>query len=211
MPFGAAISAVGAVAGAGIGAYASNKASKQQAAMMQQALDLQKQYMGPYVQAGQDILPILKSLITPGANMTATLSQIPGFQFAQDWGQKAVKNLGTTMGLGGNVLSAGADYATGKAMSTYMPLVNALQSYANMGATAASGGASMGSNTLTGIGQASAAGTLGGANALATGIQGAGNAFLNYSLLSKLKGAGGGGDGVYGSGGGGSYYSGAEY
>lgn len=209
MPVGAAISAVGSIAGAGIGAFASNSASKQQAAALQAQLAFQKQYIdkyvAPYASAGQDILPLLKSLITPGANMTATLSQIPGFQFAQDWGQKAVKNLGTTMGLGGNVLSAGADYATGKAQQGYGQIVNALQAYGNMGAMAAGGATNAGVNaggTLGQIGQANAAGTLGMGNALAGGITGAGNAYLNYSLLSKLKGGGGAG---------GIYYSGSDY
>src|SRR4051812_2191487 len=123
MPMGAAIggiaSAVGSVGGALIGSNASRKASQQQAAALQAQLDFQKQYIekyvAPYASSGQSILPILQSLITPGANMTDTLSRIPGFTFAQDWGQKAVRNQGTTMGLGGNVLTAGADYATGKA------------------------------------------------------------------------------------------------
>src|SRR6185312_15238073 len=68
----------------------------------------------------------LQQLLTPGANMTATLSQIPGFQFAQDWGQQAARNQGTSMGLGGNTLTAGANYATGLAQQGYGNIVNAL-------------------------------------------------------------------------------------
>jgi hypothetical protein len=198
MPIGSAIGigALGSIGSALIGSNASKKASQQQAAMLQQALELQKQYLGPYVQAGQGVLPILQQLLTPGANMTQVLSQIPGFTFAQDWGQKAVKNLGTTMGLGGNVLTAGADYATGKAQQGYGGIVNALQNFANMGSSAASSAGTMGSNTLSAIGGAQAAGTLGSANALATGIQGLGNAALNYSLINRLTQQGGGG--VYG-------------
>ena len=67
----------------------------------------------PFANAGEAVAPTLTSLITPGANMTSTLEQIPGFQFAQQYGQKAITNQATTRGLSGNALTAGADYATG--------------------------------------------------------------------------------------------------
>ena len=100
MPIAAAIGAVGAVGAAGVGAYASNQASKQQQAGLTAALAQQKQMfntaqgaLSPYYTAGANYGGVLSSLLTPGPNRTSTLSQIPGFQFAQDWGQKAVQNL----------------------------------------------------------------------------------------------------------------------
>lgn len=174
---------------------------------------------GNVLQQGQgvvnSILPTLKSLLTPGPNMTSTLSQIPGFQFAQDWGQKAVQNLGTTTGLGGNVLKAGADYATGVAQQGFGGLVQQLQALLNSGSGLISTGAgtlasganalagaatgagssafsglnSLGStigNTLTGIGNSTASGILGSANALTSGLTGGANSITNSLLLSKL-------------------------
>ena len=88
------------------------------------------------------VMPTLQALLTPGANMTSTLSQIPGFQFAQDWGQKATQNLGTTTGLGGNVLTAGANYATGLAQQGWQGIVNSLLGVATQGNTLAGTGIS---------------------------------------------------------------------
>lgn len=121
----------------------------------------------------------LKSLLTPGANMTATLSQIPGFQFAQDWGQQAVANEGTKLGLGGNTLTAGANYATGLAQQGYGNIVNALQglmnggtSLANLGVASGTALGNLGSNVLsTGQGLLGTAG-----NTVGSLISGATNA-----------------------------------
>ncbi len=196
--------------------------------------------------AGQNtvnsVLPTLKALLTPGANMTGTLSQIPGFSFAQDWGQKAVTNIGTTTGLGGNTLKAGADYATGVAQQGWQGIVDRLLGTAQLGnqqsqvgsGVVSTGGALMAQpasalaygaintgnsafsnlntlggtigGTLTGIGNASAAGTLGSANAIASGLTGATGAGTNALFLSKLLGGGGGltgnpaAGGIYGPG-----------
>lgn len=210
MPVSAAISggisAIGSIGSGLLGYFGSQNAAKQQQQSQQQAMNLQQSMFGtaqnaltPFINAGQDALPTLKALLTPGANMSNVLSQIPGFQFAQDWGQKAVKNLGSTMGLGGNVLKAGADYATGAASSTYSSIVQALQNLANTGASggnALAGSAgqfgSMIGNTIGNIGNAGAAGTLGGTNALSGGLTGAtnagSNAFILNSLLSKAGG-----------------------
>src|SRR6202035_2344939 len=135
MPMSAAITggigALGSIGGALIGSSASQKASQQQVQLEQQALAMQQQMFGvaqgalsPYISNGADVGGTLKSLLTPGPNQTQTLSQLPSFQFAQDWGQKATQNLGTTTGLGGNVLTAGAKYATGLAQQGFSSLVN---------------------------------------------------------------------------------------
>jgi hypothetical protein len=226
MPIGATIGALGAVGSIGSGwlqSSAAKKASAQQVALGQQALAQQQQIFNtelgaanPLISLGEGAssgaLSTLQKLLTPGANMTDTLSQIPGFKFAQDWGQKAVQNIGTTTGLGGNTLKAGADYATGVAQQGFGSIVNPLMSLFQSGGNIATGAlsslTSAGNNasgnigqTLTGIGSSMAAGTLGSANALAGALGGAGGNIGNAFILSKLLGGGGGGGGgLYGGG-----------
>jgi hypothetical protein len=221
MPIGAAIGgglgAIGSIGGALLGSSAASKASQAQQALGQQALAQQlsmwNQARGsiqPVIDLGEGaatgaLSPLLK-LLTPGANMTQTLSQIPGFQFAQDWGQKAVQNLGTTTGLGGNTLTAGANFATGLAQQGYGNIVNSLnQLFATGAGTAANAAGALGGtaanfsgqigNTLQGIGQSQAQGILGSANALSGGLQGAAGGIGNALLLSRL--LGGGQSGIY--------------
>ncbi|HLH92067.1 MAG TPA: hypothetical protein VKX28_26845 [Xanthobacteraceae bacterium] len=203
MSFVAVAIAGSAAAGLG-GAYLTSQAAKnasnaqvqqgeaalaQQNALFQQGVGM----VQPYIDRGNTAGATLSSLLTPGPNQTATLSQIPGFTFAQDWGQKAVQNIGTVNGLGGNTLTAGANFATGQAQQGFGTLAQLLLGLTQTGGNAASSafgnatqtGANMAS-TLTGIGNAQAAGTLGSANALAGGLTNAGNAGLNGLLLSKL-------------------------
>lgn len=128
------------------------------------------------------VLPTLRALLTPGANMTDTLSKIPGFQFAQDWGQKAVQNLGTTTGLGGNVLKAGADYATGVAQQGYGSIVDRLMALFSGGVNTMG----VGANVL-GTGASTMAGP---ASALASGAISTGNsAFGNLNQLGATIGS----------------------
>lgn len=230
MPVGGLIAGglglAGSIGSSLIGANAAKDASNAQTSMGQQALALQQQLFGKAQGAIQPVIDLsmggalnalstLQKLLTPGANQTQTLSQIPGFQFTQDWGQKAVQNIGTTTGLGGNVLKAGADYATGAAQQGFGNIVGYLQnlfstslggasSGANALAGAAGGAASTMGSTLTGIGNSQASGILGSANALSTGVQGGTNAISNSLLLSKLFGGGGAGGatsagGIYGA------------
>ena len=192
---------VGSIGSSLIGSNAADKASQQQAAMQQKVLDM----LAPIIAQGKDIagtaLGPLKALLTPGSNMTDTLSQLPGFKFAQDWGQKAVANLGTTTGLSGNTLTAGANFATGLAQQGYGTIVDQLQQLLKTGVgteTTAAGGAS---TAFTNMGNAQAAGTLGSANALSTGITGGtnavSNALLTNALFSKFGSGGGGSAGIY--------------
>lgn len=213
MPTSAAISAVGSLASSAIGAFGANSAAKTQAGYGQQALTSLQGYLSPLLSQGAGIvgsvLPTLTSLLTPGANQTATLNNLPGFKFAQDWGQTAVKNLATTTGLGGNALTAGANFATGVAQQGFGGLVGMLQNLLGTGtglessaANALAGGTS---SALQGIGSAKAAGTLGSANALAGGLGSVGSSLGTYSLLSKLlknndqSQPEGGGPSIYGS------------
>ncbi len=193
-----------AIIGGGLSAYGSLTASGQQQALGQQALQQQQGFFNqakgglqPFIDAGTGVIPTLQKFTQPGANQTQALSQLPGFQFAQDWGQKAVQNIGTTQGLGGNTLTAGAQFATGLAQQNWtqylQPLLAQLQvGQGAAGSLAGSAGTFSGqaSNTLTGIGQAQAAGTLGATNAIGGALTGGANAYTNSLLLSKLFGGG---------------------
>lgn len=187
----------GSLAGGALGAFGSMSASNTMANYGQQALGQLNSILGPIIAQGKGIvntaLGPLAKLLTPGAGQGAELAEMPGFQFAQQWGQQAVKNLGTTMGLGGNTLKAGADYATGLASNTYGTIVSQLQNLLNSGASLETSGAnSLASGTtsaLTGIGQAKAGGVLGATNALSGAATGVGNAGVIGQLLSKLNGS----------------------
>jgi hypothetical protein len=209
MPIAAGIGAIGSIGSALIGSNAASTAAGQQVQAQQNVLAMLQSTIGPVLSQGQNIAssalgPLLK-LLTPGPNQTAALSQLPGFQFAQDWGQKAVQNMGTTMGLGGNTLAAGANYATGLAQQGFGSLVGGLQNLlttgTNLESSASSALAGGSQSALTGIGNAQATGTLGQANALSGGLSGISNAALLFGLGGKL-GLGGGGaaPGIYSGG-----------
>lgn len=208
--------------GAGAAVYGADKTSDAatQAAQLQQQTQQQalaqqlglfntakttaQQSLQPFIDSGSSVLPTLTKLLTPGADMSSVLSQIPGFQFAQQYGQKAITNQATSRGISGNALTAGADYATGSANSAYGGIVQALLSQAGLGSGAAgnlagtvasAAGATGGQvgQTLTNLGNAGASGILGSANAQATGatgvanaVSGGANSFANLSLLQSL-------------------------
>lgn len=214
MPFTAAISAgigaAGSIAGSAIQASAASKAAQQQAqlgqsalaqqnALFQQGFGLVKPFADYGLQLGQTAGNTLQGLLTPGPNQTAILSQLPGFQFAQDWGNKAVMNNASTLGFGGNTLTAASNFATGQAQQSFGQLAGLLQNLTQTGLSTGAGaaasafgnatqtGANM-ANTYTGIGNALASGTLGSANAIAGGLSGAAGSASNALLLSKLFG-----------------------
>lgn len=202
----AAGSAIGGIAG-GLGSYFGSQAN---AKSIQAGIDASNAKFGvaqnaltPLINKGSGIIDTafdpLSKLLTPGANMTDTLSQIPGFKFAQDWGQTAIKNMGSVTGLGGNTLKAGADYATGAASQTYGTIVNALQALLNSGgsiagnASGALAGAATGAGAqqlqgFTNMGGAQGAGIAGVGNAIGGGIQSAGNFAALTSLFGGNKG-----------------------
>jgi len=161
--------------------------------------------LGPYASMGTSIMPLLQSLLTPGSNQTAALSQTPGFQFAQSWGQKGINNAASVSGLGGNVLTAGANYSSGLAQNTWQNTVGGLQSLLNTGAGAAgTAGTSIGSllgsagsniagltsgagqniaSTLVGQGNATAAGITGAAGQVGGSLSSLGNLMFLQNLL----------------------------
>lgn len=201
----AGLGAAGSIGGALISSNASSKASQQQAAAQQQALQQQQQMfsvaqgaLNPFINAGQSVLPTLQSLITPGANQNAVLSQTPGFQFASQYGTKAATNALAARGQGasaGPLATAISQYNNGLAQNTWQNTVGALQNFAGLGsnsanalATGAINSGNSQAQTLGNIGTAQASGTLGSANALAGGLNGVASAGSNALLYNQLFG-----------------------
>lgn len=228
----------GSVIGAGASIYGASKAADAQSEAADKAIANQQQMYGqnkqmllPYINAGTNMLPSLQGwsdpnnassplaqllkLTTPGADMSATLAQTPGFQFSNTYGQKAVQNSLAARGLGGPggaMAKGAANYAEGLAGNTWTSVVQQLlntyqagggqmQNVANLGENAGAALAGVGSNTansisgsLTGAGNAQAAGY----NAIGTAAGGVGNSIGTAALLQQLTGGGGGGGGIYG-------------
>jgi hypothetical protein len=218
----AGASAFGASSAADAQRDAAGNASALQYKMFKKAYNL----ISPYAEAGSDMLPTLQGYINPnsstsplaallkltmpGADMSATLEQTPGYEFTQRMGQKAVTNALAARGLagpGGPLARASADYASGLASNTWQSVVDklmnvygsgatALQNLVNTGSGAASSLGNAATNTgsqigqnMIGAGNASAAGIMGTANA----VGGFGSSVMNASILDKLLGGGGGG------------------
>src|SRR5262249_26377849 len=140
----AVVGSVGSVAAAGINAYGANVASGRQTALGREALDQQNALWNrgvalnqPFIDAGGKAAITLTDLLTAGHNQTDILSKLPGFQFASDWGQRAVANQATTTGLGGNALAEGAKFATGLATTHFTDFAKLLQALTDTGATSA--------------------------------------------------------------------------
>jgi len=208
---GGGVSALGSGIGALFQSGASKQASSQQLQAQQEALmtetsmfNTAQSALNPYFTAGNSVLPTLQKLLTPGADQTSTLSQLPGFQFQSKWGNLAATNQLAAQGLGGSAGPLGmalSNYNQGLAGTAFNNLVNQEQGFANMGAGAAGALAStaqgfsgqMG-NTITAMGNSQAAGTLGSANALAGGLTGGASSIGNALLLSQLMNNGGSGN-----------------
>src|ERR1035437_3936104 len=156
-------SAIAGLAGAYLQSNAASKASAASIAAQQGMFNTSVGLNQPFINAGQTATGTLTNLLTPGPNQTATLNQLPGYQFAQDWRQKAVQNIGSTQGLGGNTLTAGANFATGLAQNQFSTYANLLQNQENAGVSA--GGALTGAATATGqgVGSSAASGIMGSA------------------------------------------------
>lgn len=208
---GGGIGALGSLGSGLLGYFGSQNATSKSLGLQGQGLQALQSILGPLLSQGSGIvnsaLGPLTKLLTPGADQTATLNQMPGFQFAQNWGQQAVKNSGTTMGLGGNTLAAGANYATGLAQQGYGQIVSQLKGFLDSGiglessaGTALAGGTA---GIFGNMGNTAGAGAMGQANALAGGVSGAlgsaGNAFTLSQLISKFSGQGAKPGGIYGT------------
>lgn len=242
----AAVLGAGAL-GAGASIWGANKAADAQTnstnaaiANSKETRALNQNLLQPFINAGQGAigglqgwldptnasnpLAALLKLTMPGANMSETLSQTPGYQFAEDKGLRAVNNQLAARGLGGSpgaVAKGAGDYVTGLASGTWQSVVNSLMNLFSGGAGAMqnlvgtgvqAGGAVAGSNTAAGnnissslIGQGNA--QAGAATATGNAIGGLGSSVSTAAILQKLLGGGGGaaptapgaGGGIYGT------------
>jgi len=99
----------------------------------------------------EGVLADLFKLTRPGADMTTTLEQTPGYKFTEEMGQKAVRNSLAARGLAGpgGALGRGlADYTTGLAKTTWKDVVAALQGAYSTAATSATNALGTGANAL---------------------------------------------------------------
>lgn len=113
----------------------------------------------------------LQRLTTPGANMSETLAQTPGYKFAEDRGLMAVNNSLAARGLGGSAGPAAkgaADYVTGLASNTWQSVVSALQNLFSSGSGALTNAFSSGAGALQNLVN-TGAGAAGGLGTTATG------------------------------------------
>lgn len=187
----AGVGAAGAIGSSVIGANASKDAAKAQAAAGQQAIQTQKDmfekakgYLQPYASLGESVLPTIKGFLglDPNFNMTETLEQTPGYQFAVGEGLKQVGNMEQFAGArnSGNALRAASDYTRQMGYGVFSDMFNKYSGIlGNIGLNAAGGIANAATGlgkdvaaTQTGIGNAKAAGIMGTANAWASGISG---------------------------------------
>lgn len=227
------LGAAGSIGSSLIGANASQNAASQQVAAQQAALAQQKQLynqglgvqsgyvnqaqstLNPFISAGQGAAGTLSNLLTPGQS-ASTLSQMPGFGFASQYGTMAATNaLSAKSGASaGPLATAISQYNNGLASQQYFNTVGSLQNLTNTGAGAANtlsgvfgnaGNAALGAgvnegniqgNTLGNIGTAQAQGTLGTANALSGGLTGVTGSLGNAALYNALLG-GSGANGLY--------------
>jgi hypothetical protein len=216
--------------GANKAADAQTNAANASIANQRQMYAQNKDVLSPFIQGGQNQIASQQALLDPnnasgplaqllkltmpGADMSATLEQTPGYQFAQGQGLRAVNNQLAARGLagsGGPVAKGAAAFTTGLAQNTWQNVVQALantyqtqlsggQNLINTGAQSGNALAGVGTNTAnaisgaqTGAGNAQAAA----ANATGSAIGNAANAFPSSLMLGQLTGGG-----IYGNVGG---------
>lgn len=203
---------VGAAGSIG-GALISSQGAQQAASTEAQAQGTQLQLAAPYIGYGEQAGNELLSEFNTPANPTGTLgvspsfqgayiNDMPGYKFTAQQGALAVQNAQAAQGLGvsGNALAAGAQYATQLATQNYQQYFNdfwanqqnrynMLSGLTTMGANASVGAGSNIASTAAGQSQAQIAA----ANAAGSGASGAasslGNATLTNALLANQTGS----------------------
>lgn len=212
MPVGAIIGAAGAVASAGIGAYAANKAADKQAKQSKKALKAQQaataQYrkdLAPYASSGQSALQRISEMYglgTEGGDAFTTkaiedFKRSPDYQVALREGIRALDSSAASRGnlLSGGQIKAVQDRGADIASMYFGRYMTQLANLAGMGQNAAAG---QGSATMTGaaregalrtdLGAIQGSGIIGTANAISGGID---SLTSNAALTSYLSGAGG--------------------
>lgn len=209
---GAALGAGASILGSSKAANAQKDSAASATAAQRQMFDITQQNLQPYNQTGQNALQKANALAgTFNFDPTmAQISQTPGFQFENYFGQKAVNNAAAAKGLAnsGAALKGAANYATGLAGTNWQNYFNAaqqqyqtnlggLQNIANLGENAAAGvgnaatqtGGQIGNNIIgAGNAQAAAYNTAAGGvnNAIGTGVGG----YLTNNLIQGMYGPG---------------------
>ncbi len=157
-----------------------------------------KQYLGPYAQFGQGLQPTLQSLLTPGPNQTATLKQLPGFQFASDMANWGVQAGAGKTGISGSTAVEGGQLQSQLASNYFTNFTNPLVQLYGQSAGAAGQLGQGAAGIYTGGAQSLAGLQVGQGNVqagMAGGIAGSAsnalNSYANYQLLQKLTGGGG--------------------
>ncbi len=118
----------------------------------------------------------LLKLTTPGADMTSTLENTPGFQFASQWGTQAAENSLAARGLagpGGSLAKAVSDYNNGLASTQWSNIVSALSGALGTGTSnllATYGAGAQPLESLIGTGANAAAGLASNATTTGQGI-----------------------------------------
>lgn len=194
----AAILGAGALT-AGASVFGSSKAASAQTSAAQAGIAAQqgmfnttKNMMQPFITGGADMMgqlknwitpessPVMNSLmglVTPGANQSAMLEQMPGFQFNKTQGLRAVNNQLAARGLGnsgGAVAKGAANFVSGLAQNTWGSAVDKLMGLftgtgnmmQNMVGSGVSAGNALGAQaTTTGAGIAGSSMNIGNAQA----------------------------------------------
>ena len=145
---GSAVIGAGAVvASSSSAARASNRASRAAIEQQQQALAQQERLSAPYRELGQQAMPAYMSLLGLSPDGTQvdpklaqeTLRNMPGYQFAQQEGQRGTLQAAGAMGMGlsGNTLAALDRYNVGLADQTYQDELRNLLAPVGIGQAAA--------------------------------------------------------------------------
>jgi len=161
------------VGSAAIGAFASDRASKQQAKGQDKAIAAQNELLGPYSEAGAAGLGGVQDFVDNGARFSDTQAFKDITNSAKAGG----------MALSGNRLTALSDYYA----TNFRPQrLNELMQLPTLGANASAGQASNLGNLYSAQGASNAAGTLGMANSVNNGIN-------SLAFMNAWQNSGGGG------------------
>ena len=203
----------GTIQAIGANQAAKTQAAAGQAAIQEQAreFDINQKNLAPYMAEGQKGLTQLEADFGPGGAgskpFNFDITTDPGYQFRLSQGTTSIENSAAARGMQlssanlKDLVRFGQDYASGEynqAFNRNLASTNQrfseLSAVAGMGQGATNTGVQAGTatagsiaNTMTGIGNATAAGQVGVANAIGGAIGGAGNAFLLSSILNQGK------------------------
>src|SRR5256885_1152626 len=200
---GGLIQSSGAKSAAGTQAQAGLAAIDEQ----RREFDIGQQNLAPYLSEGRAGLSQLNLDTGPGGVLSKPFNfdptQDPGYQFRLSQGETAVESSAAAKGtqLSGatlkELLKFGSDYASGEfnaafsrdlatkqnVLSTDMARVGVGTGATNTSVSAGQTAATNIGNTITGTGNATAAGQVGSANAIGGAFTGAGNSFLLSQIL----------------------------